>query len=211
MQQWDHSQRKVIRYDRSLGDNTEPKGGHGTKVAGAASGRSRDDYQDAANGIAENAKLHVFDIQRGSGMYQKKVVNEKSPCSKLTIMFIFVVHFSSGGYKMPSAFDVLRSMHSTNGNPARVANGSWNTRYRSNPFSCKFFDEALHGVYKGDLYVASAGNEGLDDSTMTSRVRTIGNPAACKNTLAGKYHQQQNNKKFIAILHFSLQQHVLFC
>ena len=87
---------------------------------------------------------------------------------------------------MPSAFTLFESMHSTNGKPARVANGSWNTRYRAYPFSCRFFDEALHGVYDGDLYVASAGNEGLNDSSMVSKERTIGNPASCKNTLAGK-------------------------
>ena len=88
---------------------------------------------------------------------------------------------------MPSASTLFESMHDTNGKPARVANGSWNTRYRAYPFSCKFFDEALHDKFQGDLYVASAGNEGFNDAAVKSRERTIGNPASCKNTLAGKH------------------------
>ena len=89
---------------------------------------------------------------------------------------------------MPSAFTLFESMHNTTegGKPARIANGSWGTRYRAYPYSCKFFDEALHGKFEGDLYVASAGNEGLNTAKMTSIERTIGNPASCKNTLAGK-------------------------
>lgn len=67
--QWDHSQRKVVRYDHSVGDKTESTGGHGTKVAGAAAGRAINNYNDKANGIARDAKLHVFDIMQGSGMF----------------------------------------------------------------------------------------------------------------------------------------------
>lgn len=93
-----------MRYDHSIGDKTEPRGGHGTKVgqkpcktyiksseindlmsdfssslscnittlkvAGAALGRSRDNANDTANGIAEEAKLHIFDIQQGSGEFE---------------------------------------------------------------------------------------------------------------------------------------------
>ena len=81
----------------------------------------------------------------------------------------------------------FRSMHDTDKTPARVANGSWDTKYRPYPLSCKFFDKNLHGKFKGDLYVASAGNKGLNETTMLSKERTIGNPASCKNTLAGKY------------------------
>ena len=33
-------------------------------------GRSRDNEDDEANGIAEAAKLHIFDIQQGSGKLQ---------------------------------------------------------------------------------------------------------------------------------------------
>lgn len=87
---------------------------------------------------------------------------------------------------MPMANTFFESMHSTNVSPARIANGSWMTQYRPYPFSCKFFDEALHDNYQGDVYVASAGNGGLDNDTLTSKPRTVGNPASCKNTLAGK-------------------------
>lgn len=66
-QEWDYTQRKVVRYDHSIGDKTEPRGGHGTKVAGAAVGRARDNENDVANGVAEGAKLHIFDIQVGNG------------------------------------------------------------------------------------------------------------------------------------------------
>lgn len=84
------------------------------------------------------------------------------------------------------AFRLFQSMHSTKRTPARVAVGSFDTKYRPYSFSCKFFDEALYGPYKGDLYVASAGNNGLDKELKRSIVRSIGNPASCKNTLAGK-------------------------
>lgn len=84
-------------------------------------------------------------------------------------------------------FKLFASMHSTNQFPARIANGSWNTPFSPYPTMCRFFDKALHGRYTGDLYVASAGNDGLDVQNLKSRVRTIGNPAACKNTLAGKF------------------------
>ena len=83
-------------------------------------------------------------------------------------------------------FRLFESMHSTDKFPARIANGSWNVPYSPYPTLCRFFDKALHKKYPGDLYVASAGNDGLDENRMESRVMTIGNPASCKNTLAGK-------------------------
>lgn len=92
---------------------------------------------------------------------------------------------------MPSAYSFFESMHDTNQTPARIANGSFSTAYRAYPFSCKFYDDALYGQYQGDLYVASAGNDGLDDSLLQSKERTIGNPASCKNVLAGKYKYLQ--------------------
>jgi hypothetical protein len=87
---------------------------------------------------------------------------------------------------MPSPYAFFESMHSTNDTPATIANGSWNTQYSPYPFSCKFFDSALYDKYQGDVYIASAGNDGLDESMMKSRDRSIGNPASCKNTIAGK-------------------------
>ena len=77
-------------------------------------------------------------------------------------------------------------MHSTMSNPARIANGSFMTTYRAYPSSCKYFDDALYGKFQGDLFIASAGNGGFDEVSMESIERTIGNPASCKNTLAGK-------------------------
>ena len=88
---------------------------------------------------------------------------------------------------MPLAPKLFESMHNTNGKPARVANGSWNTRYRPYPSSCKYFDDALHDKFQGDLYVASSGNDGYNEKAVKSIDKTIGNPASCKNTLAGKY------------------------
>ena len=67
LQEWDHSQRKVVRYDHSFGDKIEPKGGHGTKVAGAAAGSLHNVDDSEANGVAEGAKLHILDIQHGTG------------------------------------------------------------------------------------------------------------------------------------------------
>ena len=182
-QQWDHSQRKVVRYDHSEGDMRELKGDHGTKVACAAAGVLS--YADhGANGVAEGSKLHIFDIRRGSGkcLLRKHYIIQFNLHRKLTISFIFI-----GGYRLINAYTFFESMHDTNGLQARIANGSWNTRYRAYPFSCKFFDEALHGEYQGDLFVSSAGNDGLDSDILRSKHRTIGNPASCKNTLAGKY------------------------
>eukprot|EP00551_Chaetoceros_affinis_P003695 CAMPEP_0203647088 /NCGR_PEP_ID=MMETSP0088-20131115/14746_1 /ASSEMBLY_ACC=CAM_ASM_001087 /TAXON_ID=426623 /ORGANISM="Chaetoceros affinis, Strain CCMP159" /LENGTH=94 /DNA_ID=CAMNT_0050504583 /DNA_START=24 /DNA_END=305 /DNA_ORIENTATION=+ len=75
-------------------------------------------------------------------------------------------------------------MHSTAGTPSRIASGSFSTSYTAYPFSCRFLDEVLHDMYPGDLYVASAGNHGYDKDKKVSKMRTIGNPASCKNTLA---------------------------
>ena len=55
-----------MRYDHSVADTTENDGGHGTKVASAAAIRSRDNGKSVANVIAEGAKLHIFDIQKGT-------------------------------------------------------------------------------------------------------------------------------------------------
>ena len=122
-----------------------------------------------------------------SFLYHFQIAIINSTCFVRFSIFKHNFSFDTGGYKMPSAHTFFNSMHSTDKTPARVANGSWNTKYRAYPFSCKFFDENLHGQFKGDLYIASAGNEGLDESTMESKERTIGNPASCKNTLAGKF------------------------
>jgi len=104
-------------------------------------------------------------------------------CLSMTHIFMVKFHFE-GGLLMPTAFTIFQSMHSTTGEPSRVASGSWATAYRSYPMSCKWFDEALHDTYFDDLYIASAGNDGYDEVNNVSRPRTLGNPASCKNTLA---------------------------
>ena len=181
-QEWDYSQRKVVRYDHSrLGDTSEPKGGHGTKVAAVAAGVSFKNSYDEANGVAEGAKLHIYDIQKSNGKIPSNFKVGKVKCAK-SDQVIF-----SGFYSFPSVYDLFESMHSAHaGNPARVANGSFMTPYRAYPSSCKHFDDALYGKFQGDLFIASAGNGGLDKVSMKSIYRTIGNPASCKNTLAGK-------------------------
>lgn len=90
---WDHSQRKVVRYDSRIGDELEPKGGHGTKVAGVAAGSLYTGYDNEANGVAEGVKLHIFDIQK-----------------------------SNGGFMMPPSkiHTTFESMHKTDKTPARI-------------------------------------------------------------------------------------------
>jgi hypothetical protein len=83
---------------------------------------------------------------------------------------------------VPALFE---SMHSTN-KDAKIANLSFITPYRAYPTFCEQIDSALYGDYQGDLIVAGAGNSGLDNDTVTSVPRTIGNPASCKNSLGGK-------------------------
>ena len=56
-----------MRYDASIGDREENLGGHGTKVACAAAGKFKYDYDNEADGIAQGAKLHIFDVQKSSG------------------------------------------------------------------------------------------------------------------------------------------------
>lgn len=55
----------MVRYDSSIGDKVELKGGHGTKVAGVAAGLFQADSE--GNGVAQGAKLHILDIKQGSG------------------------------------------------------------------------------------------------------------------------------------------------
>jgi hypothetical protein len=56
-----------VRYDHnSIGDQTENESAHGTKVAIAAAGKLNGG-DDSTNGIAEGAKLHLYDLRKGSG------------------------------------------------------------------------------------------------------------------------------------------------
>ena len=58
------NQRKVVRYDSTNGDSKEGSG-HGTRVAGVVAGKATVD--DTADGIASEAKLHIWDMQIGKG------------------------------------------------------------------------------------------------------------------------------------------------
>ena len=62
------SNRKVVRYDYPMfkGDYEEEAGGHGTMVAAIIAGRLESDDDEAKDGVAIGAKLHIYDIQRGS-------------------------------------------------------------------------------------------------------------------------------------------------
>ena len=79
-------------------------------------------------------------------------------------------------------------MHSSpeNTKPTRIANASFGTTTTNNPSICRALDALLYGNFQGDLYVASVGNDGLDEELVKSKEKTIFNPAACKNSLAGK-------------------------
>jgi hypothetical protein len=62
------NQRKVVRYDSTNGDTKEVSG-HGTRVAGVVAGRGNTFGEDEADGIACDAKLHIWDMQEGKGTY----------------------------------------------------------------------------------------------------------------------------------------------
>jgi hypothetical protein len=73
-----------VRYDHNNGDKTELSGGHGTKVACVAAGNSNDFDGVKANGIAEGAKLHIYDISHvNSGMDNSHTVYSISTSCEL--------------------------------------------------------------------------------------------------------------------------------
>jgi subtilisin family serine protease len=41
--------------------------GHGTRVAGIIAGKLASNVEDKADGVAPDAKLHMWDIQKGTG------------------------------------------------------------------------------------------------------------------------------------------------
>ena len=62
------SNRKVVRYDYPMfkGDYKEEPGGHGTMVAAIIAGQSESGVDEAKDGVAIGAKLHIYDIQHGN-------------------------------------------------------------------------------------------------------------------------------------------------
>jgi hypothetical protein len=159
---WDMEQRKIVSYYTYYGDDQDAKDGHGTAVASVLVGKAISGNDDA-NGIAEDAKLHVVDVSKG-GM---------------------------GIYVPGSPRQLFAAMYN-GGTGAKIANGSFSTTYSVYRTSCRMYDDELFGDYQEIVYVASAGNEGLNGNV--SRMNTIGNPAACKNTIAVGASQSSEDK-----------------
>ena len=62
------SERKVVRYKYGAsGDKVDNYQGHGTRVAGIVAGKLANGKEDAADGVAPDAKVHIWDIQKGNG------------------------------------------------------------------------------------------------------------------------------------------------
>jgi len=102
----------------------------GTHVAGTIAGKPYQGASPVGNGVAEDAKLAVFDFAIAA----------------------------SGGFD-PGVDRLFTSLY-RNGNGAKVINGSWGRRgsgvYSA---ECRDMDDAL-ALYEDILYVASAGNIG---------------------------------------------------
>jgi len=58
------TERKVVKYDPIKGDKTDYFQGHGTRVAGVIAGNAGDE----GDGIAKDAKIHIWDLQKEAGM-----------------------------------------------------------------------------------------------------------------------------------------------
>ena len=71
-----------------------------------------------------------------------------------------------------------------NGNGAKIANLSWSAGHRAYSLRCVNIDRALQEDYDDVVVLASAGNEGTAE--LNGSYSTIGDPASCKNTVAGK-------------------------
>ena len=50
-----------------MGDRAEPYQGHGTRVAGVVAGSLVHGSQNAADGVAKDAKIHMWDLQKSGG------------------------------------------------------------------------------------------------------------------------------------------------
>ena len=93
-------------------------------------GNQPDGKADKGQGIAPDAKLHVFDMKPGNG-----------------------------GMSDPGAKRLFASIYN-NGNGAKVHNGSWGRSGRPYSSHCQDWDGSLSGEYEDLLYVVSAGNTG---------------------------------------------------
>ena len=93
-------------------------------------GNRMDGKAGIGQGIAPDAKLHVFDLKPGNG-----------------------------GMSDPGAARLFASIYN-NGNGAKVHNGSWGRSGRPYSSHCQDWDGSLSGEYEDLLYVSSAGNTG---------------------------------------------------
>jgi Subtilisin-like serine proteases len=107
---WDMEQRKIVSYYTYYGDDQDAKNGHGTAVAGILVGKAMSGNTDA-NGIAEDAKLHVVDVSNGGlGIY------------------------------VPGSPSRLFAAMYNGGDGAKIANGSFSTMYSVYRTSCRMYD-----------------------------------------------------------------------
>jgi len=127
---WDFSRRKVVSYDNTFKDDIDQFGGHGSHVAGTMAGDRLDGKVDIGQGIAPDAKIHVFDMKVGDS-----------------------------GMSDPGAVRLFASIYN-NGNGAKVHNGSWGRSGRPYSSHCQDWDGSLSGEYEDLLYVVSSGNTG---------------------------------------------------
>jgi hypothetical protein len=85
-------------------------------------------------------------------------------------------------YTSPGPRKIFRSAENGDGG-AKIINTSWSSSYKGYyTGTCRNYDEALYDNPE-TVVVASIGNSnGRSDG-----VGTVGDPASCKNSIAGKY------------------------
>lgn len=131
---FDLSKRKVIQYV-NYSDSGDYTGGHGSHVAGTLAGRCIDESSDksAYNGIAQNAKISMFDIAWPTSNPLHEYLNAPMDVS-----------------------DMLKPSHAAG---AKVFSGSWGGGFWYDSY-CAGIDEYLFD-HPDFLVVVAAGNMGL--------------------------------------------------
>eukprot|EP01083_Nonionella_stella_P007317 21158_1 len=130
---WVMTERKVVRYEHdSVGDTIEAYQGHGTRVAGVIAGSLSSRQEHEADGIAKDAKIHMWDI-----------------------------HTKGRGFSAPGPNKMFTGIY-FNGMGAKITNGSWSAGYKPYSIRCRMYDSSLRDSFDDILFVASAGNSGND-------------------------------------------------